>query len=161
VLRAIEGGCAQLFTYDAGRWATPLVAEDPVLRHLRRAAPLDVREYLSAEQATGGVDFSVTNALQRLAVGLSAIALALVLLHPALRGASPPRARALASALVAGVVANALSSGALGSPVDRYQSRVVWLIVLAALLACADRVALRVARAAEPAPGLDRTPGIR
>ncbi len=40
--------------------------------------------------------------------------------------------------MLAGVFANALASGALASPLDRYQSRVVWLVPLLAILLLAD-----------------------
>ncbi len=87
VERAIEAGAAQLFTFDAGHWATPFIEEEPVLGHLRRAVPFDVREYLSAEQAYARIDFQTLNSLQRIAVGLSSLVVLLLLLHPRWRRA--------------------------------------------------------------------------
>jgi hypothetical protein len=133
VERGLEQGLVQLFEINAGTWLASMAQDEGLLAEIRRAFPLDVNGYLTSDQSTSRIDVRGLNFMQRLVVGLSALALAYVLFGPSRRTINSGML-VLVCALAAGVVVNAFVSGALASPLDRYQSRVIWLLPLAVLL---------------------------
>lgn len=149
---AARGGAEQLVRFDlrwvdsaeaAGGWSHAMLA---------RSFPAQLAAYDAGRQRRGTLDLSGLERAERAAVVLGALAAAALLLRRARdrRGAD---ARALAAVLLAGVVANAAVCGALSSPNGRYQSRVAFLVPLAALLLAAARTG----RSGEEAPW-PRTP---
>ncbi len=75
---------------------------------------------------------------------LISLAAAPVLLWRAARARDLPRAALLAGALLA-LTANAVATGALSKPHDRYQARIVWLLPLAVLMAALPGLAPQAA----------------
>jgi peptidoglycan/LPS O-acetylase OafA/YrhL len=76
---------------------------------------------------------------------LVALAAALALLWRAARARDLPRAALLAGALLA-LTANAVATGALSKPHDRYQARIAWLLPLAVLTASLPGLAPQAAK---------------
>lgn len=87
------------------------------------------RAFLNSRQEAGGLDLDALTPLDEAAAIAATAGLALLL---AIRG--DPTLKAIALTLVVAVLANAFVTGALSAVHDRYQSRVVGLVVLAALL---------------------------
>lgn len=85
--------------------------------------------------------------LQALVYGVSLLAVAMLVVRP---GRLSPAMRALALAVIAGILANALVCGGISQPATRYGARVIWLLpLIATLLAmAAARGAGRVAEGA-------------
>jgi hypothetical protein len=134
---ALEGGARQLLTFDAGTWASPMTAEEPVLAELRRAFPREVEAYLASRQSRGALRFAALNRAQRATVPLAALFLAAAVALRAARARLRPGAAPFAALLLAGAAANAFATGGLIGPLDRYQSRVAWLLPAGALIVAA------------------------
>lgn len=87
------------------------------------------RAFLNSRQEAGGLGIDALTPLDEAAAAAATACLVLLLV---IRG--DPTLKAIALTLVAAVLANAFVTGALSAVHDRYQSRVIGLVVLAALL---------------------------
>ncbi len=107
---------------------------------LTGALPQSARPYTEARQQQGEVSRQLFKTLNRVhrPVAWLATAMLLLLLVLGVRAHRFDRAL-LAFFLLTALVGNAFICGALSNPHDRYQSRVVWIAVLAVGMALADR----------------------
>lgn len=131
---AVKATLSQLLTFDTASWFAvyvndPAASINRVLReHFERSYPA----YVSSRQSHGELPQAPVQWLHRVAVGMAAIAVLLMLVQAVRykRWVSLAFAVFVCSALVF----NAFVCGALSLVTDRYQSRVVWLLVLCAVL---------------------------
>lgn len=133
---ALRSTAVQLVTF--GLHGGELAFSATVNRALAGLDPTLARSYRASRQVRGALPVGVLNVVQYATVVLSLLLLAAVL--PALRG-SPVRRLVLTVCL--GVTLNALVTASLARVHPRYQSRVVWLVPLAAVAAAMQ---LRTAR---------------
>ena len=107
---------------------------------LTGALPQSARPYTEARQQQGEVSRQLFKTLNRVhrPVAWLATAMLPLLLVLGVRAHRFDRAL-LAFFLLTALVGNAFICGALSNPHDRYQSRVVWIAVLAVGMALADR----------------------
>ena len=90
------------------------------------------------QQREGALDLSAFN-IVHLPIGFLAIALLPVVIVLGARRRLPQEAAALALTVLLALLANAAISGIFSNPVDRYQSRLVWLALLSLAVAALTR----------------------
>ncbi len=137
-LKAAGGHTARQFaTFATGDGVEPLdgVAEAALQRHM----PDQLDDYRSARQQSGEIDFAWINAYQVPLGALSMIALAVVFVLAARRRHWDDRLFLPAFILLA-LAGNAFICGALSTPHDRYQSRLIWAAMFAAILLLGRRL---------------------
>ena len=113
-----------------------------VLPPLRQYYPRDLPAYLNARQQHGELvdqsnrsSFTRLNRSQNALVSLSLLAIAAVFTIPRYRQRIPAPTLLCAAALLTFVLLNGYICGALSAIIDaRYQSRIIWLLPLAAML---------------------------
>jgi hypothetical protein len=90
----------------------------------------EVNEFLTSEQNQGGFEFSILN---RLNYAFLAISIAVIFYYLYYRVPSR-EIKSLLLIVISDFIINALISAGLSGVHDRYQSRVCWLILFAALI---------------------------
>lgn len=135
-LRSSVVACvAQLFQVGAVSGATPYLEGSAPYREVADRLPWELSSYANSMQAKGAWwDTSFNDRVARLTVllALGLIAWAGPLWRP------HPELRLLIPLLLAWVVLNAVVTASLANVYDRLQSRVAWLVVLAACLVLAQ-----------------------
>jgi hypothetical protein len=128
---AVGHSLRQFVTFGTGDGVEPLagVPEGALRRHM----PDQLDDYLEARQQSGEVQFGLINAFHVPVGALSMIALAGIFVLAARRRYWDDRMFLPAFILLA-LAGNAFICGALSSPHDRYQSRLMWAAVFAAVL---------------------------
>ncbi len=112
---------------------------------LAQHTPGQLAPYLAARQQREHIRFETLNMVHVTVGMLALLGLALLLQHAAWR--ERWNEAALPGLVLAGLLGNAIICGTFSNPHDRYQSRVMWLPVLALLLARArDKRALQPAQ---------------
>ena len=131
-IKAAAGNTARQFlSFRSGDGVEPLNGvPEPAIR---RGMPDQLDDYQDARQQTGEIDFRWVNAFQVPLGGLAMIALAGMLVMAARTRRWDDRLYLPAFVLLA-LLGNAFICGALSSPHDRYQSRLIWAAVFAAML---------------------------
>ncbi len=164
VREAASASAQQLLLVSPTRWIRPLA--DPsfyAVAETRRWLPRAFPAYMRAAQQRGALHLRWLDEVQWVALALAASALGVAGASRAARSAAA-RAWPFAALLVAGTVSNAVVCASLSNPQDRYQYRVVYLLLIAAMTvwgAIAAR-ARTVERVAAGAVGAARTdPGAR
>ncbi len=136
----VEGGLVssarQLVRFRTGDGLGPPEGDSWVDRVIAERLPDEVPLYRSAHQHQGTLSIAGLATFHQCA----AIAAVLLLTSAALtrRWAEPRPWRSFAAFLALALVVNAVVTGGLSGPHDRYQSRLIWLVVLTALAAVAD-----------------------
>jgi len=102
-------------------------------RALGRLGPGPQQDYRDSRQVRGELPLRAAGLVHYTAVGIALLVLLVSL--PALRGPAHAQLRALVSWIALGVLANALVIASLARVHPRYQSRVIWLVPLAAAAA--------------------------
>lgn len=97
---------------------------------IKERFPREFASFTASRQMTETLPISFLRFLHTIIVCLAVIALALLIWR---RGAQDRVMFGLAIAIVAGIVINAGLLGAMSGVVDRYQSRVIWLLPLIAM----------------------------
>lgn len=131
-LKAAVGNTVQQFvTFRSGDGVEPLNGvPEPAIR---RGMPDQLDDYRDARQQSGKVDFGWINAFQVPLGVLSVIALAGILVFAA-KARRRDDLLYLPAFVILALLGNAFICGALSSPHDRYQSRLIWAAVFAAML---------------------------
>jgi hypothetical protein len=112
---------------------------DHTMMTLSRLAPdLVPRVRAARQQREGALDLSAFNIVHA-PIGFLAIALLPVIIVLGARRRLPKEAAALALTVMLALLANAAISGIFSNPVDRYQSRLVWLAPLTLVIAALSR----------------------
>jgi hypothetical protein len=131
-IKAAAGNTARQFvTFRTGDGVEPLdgVPETAI----RRDMPDQLDDYQDARQQSGEIDFRWINAFQVPLGGLAMIALVGMLVL-AVRDRRWDDRLHLPAFILLALLGNAFICGALSSPHDRYQSRLIWAAVFAAML---------------------------
>jgi hypothetical protein len=115
-----------------------------VARELRRVFPAALPAFETSRQVERTLPMKFTDTVERVAVALSLLVLLVCL--PALRGPAHRRLRMLIATVGTGVLVNALVIGSLGSVLNRYQGRVMWLLPLVGIIVAARVVEARTQR---------------
>jgi hypothetical protein len=123
----------QFFVFQDGDW---LEIDDPagnvVGRYIRYLLPADYPSYMASRQATGRLPTLAITLWHAFFVVVGLTASAFLFLEFARRGER--HLTALFVVMVAALVGNALITGGISGVHGRYQSRIVWLVVLYAAL---------------------------
>jgi hypothetical protein len=135
---------AQLGTF--GMHPGELAFSGTVANALRRLGPGTLRAYTASRQVRSSLPIDAVNLVQDSVFGLGV--LVLLGCWRSLRGRAHAPVRALIAVVCLGLVFNALLVAGLATVHPRYQSRVVWLVPLTAVLA-----ALQTTRARRAALG--------
>lgn len=128
---SLASSARQLLRFRTGDALAASAAESWVETVLAARFPGEHARYTQARQRQGTLPLAALAAWHQAVSLVAAGALAVAVIG---RGPGGP-APALAALVVVALVANAVVSGALSGVHDRYQARLVWLVVLAALLA--------------------------
>jgi hypothetical protein len=129
LIKGLESGLKQFFTFTAGD-VNPYLMDSSPYFNLANHYPLLKYEYLGSRQASGVLDLGMINQVQRILVILS---LFLIFWFLFLKKASVA-VRNIAIAILLLALCNALVCGMLSSVTIRYQSRIVWLLLLPVIL---------------------------
>ncbi len=129
----LRNAARQLLRSDLGDTLGPDYLDATVLPKLMKFFPAnEVARYHASLQAAGRLRAVAAPLLWpdrvALALGLAGT------LWMAARWRRNPRLAALAALVLIGLLANAVSTGALSGPHDRYQARIAWLLVVPPLL---------------------------
>lgn len=152
IRKTIECGVTQLFQFESQE-ASVMNSDAPPSYMMSLHFPHELGQYYSSMQNRGLFDFSLRLFLFRLLV-FSSIGL-LCWAHYN-DWASWKFFISKAALLVVGLVANAFVCGAFSTVTPRYQSRIMWLLPLMALLVLAFRHRQQLEKASEPTPSESR-----
>jgi hypothetical protein len=161
----LENGARQLTRFSTGDGLQPWpVSVTPWIE--RDFPPFELAEYEQARQTEGRKIMPDWMPAVHAAVGITGLIVCLTLLPTALRRRQPIAGFVVAMLLA--LLGNALITGGLSGPHDRYQSRLMWLPALIGVLALPP-VAMRPLggrnrtawqeSSTPPWPGLSRSPG--
>ena len=103
---------------------------DWTLEQFNEAMPAARASYLRSRQARNALPLRLLSTIQLYAVLVSLAAMAVLI--PLLWRRHSPRLAGLSLVIVSVIVLNALLTGVLSGPDDRYQGRVIWLVPLLA-----------------------------
>jgi hypothetical protein len=136
----IRDTAQQLVTFRTGDQIEP--QQWAIAGSFRRFIPYQVPAYLNARQQRGEIRFELVNAIHVPVGALAQLAMLAGLIVTLRRGRWG--AAVFLGFIAAALFGNALICGALSNPHDRYQSRLIWLPVLAlSLLGTERRFSLR------------------
>jgi len=128
---AILDTLAQFATFRTGDGIEPL--NSVPVPALRKYMPRQLASYLASRQRNGEIRFTLINTVQIPVESASMACLAVLLFIAVRRRVFDDRLFLPAFMLVA-LLGNAFICGALSSPHDRYQSRLMWPVCLSAIL---------------------------
>jgi hypothetical protein len=131
VIKSIENGFSQLFTFNGGDTPT-MIGDYPANNAIKQCFSDQNRAYNSSLQQRGQLNFTVLNNTQKYVVVLSFFA-ALLILFGLIEAGS--EVRLLTLFILSALVINAFVCGCLSGVNARYESRVIWLLPLPALIA--------------------------
>jgi hypothetical protein len=132
VLASLEDFARQLIRFDTGNISGIYGPETYISNVIRVHFPSGVnRTYLDSRQETDRLDLTIVSDLHKVSVAVGLLVV-VILLPGAFR--TNRAFGGMTCTLLLGVVANAAVTGALSSVRDRYQCRVVGLIVIAAMI---------------------------
>jgi hypothetical protein len=134
IIKSIEGTFEQFFSFSTGD-ARPYGIDSPPGTAVQRHFQTDINQFISSRQNTGDLDFKYLNQYQLIAVMISMLFLfaAVILQLP-----NQKLLFLLLFIMVMALLVNAAVCGVLSSVIDRYQSRVIWLLPLIAMLFISD-----------------------
>jgi len=135
--KALRAGLVQLGTFRIHHGSADHTYLASVAAAAERIGPATVRAYEASEGAHDALPVAAASRVYHVVVGLAL--LVIVACMPALWGPAHLPLRALIATICAGVLLNALVTASMAAVRPRYQSRVVWLLPLAAAVA-AQRV---------------------
>jgi len=134
IARETEATIKQFFAFDTGD--TPQQAEgSSTITAMRAHWPENVKEFFQSRQQTKKLDFTLLNMFQSYLMGFLFFCSLLVYFVP---GFNPKYKLFLTYFLIA-LLVNAFVCGAISTVIDRYQSRVIWLMTLPFMLYIANR----------------------
>jgi len=134
IARETEATIRQFFTFDTGDTA-PQVKGSSSITAIQVHWPENEKEFFSSRQALNGLDFKMLNLFQSYLMGFLFCCSILVYFIP---GFNPKYKLYLTYILIA-LLVNAFVCGSIVGIVDRFQSRVIWLLTLPFMLYLANR----------------------
>lgn len=144
---ALISTAIQLFQVNTGSGIVSFHLDSSPYFNIKERLPWEAGRYITSVQAHNGWGFDAINRIHFTALLLAV--LVLFLAWP--RGPDELPTRCFLRAMIAWVFLNALVTAGLANAYDRLQSRVVWLVVLAACVAllrtpAGQRISLRLMR---------------
>lgn len=135
VLAGLRNTARQLAMFALGDTLHPTWLEGPLTERLRQTfPPVELARFRASRQAADSLaPIADLFAVPILAASIGGAVMVVLMAAGMLRGRSVRTA--LAAMVLVGVVANAAATGALSGPHDRYQARIVWLLLAVPLLA--------------------------
>lgn len=132
-LNTVESTGKQLFSFEMGD-APALHAPQSPYVEVKKYYRDSLREYLLARQSLEQLDYRALNNRQELLVFISLFGLIVLLSFARYRRHFTKAQLELIVFTALGLLANALATSALAATVERYQSRVIWIIPLLFLI---------------------------
>jgi hypothetical protein len=133
---ALRDTLEQFVTFKTGDGIEPL--NGVPIPALKKHMPDQVALYMASRQRKGEISFEWINMVQMPIAILSISGLVIILIGAGRRGRWDDRVFLSGFVLLA-LVGNAFICGALSSPHDRYQSRLIWLVCFAVILLLAQQ----------------------
>jgi hypothetical protein len=134
IARETEATFRQFFNFETGDTGQQLEGSSSVTA-IRTLWPENVKEFFQSKQSGKRLDFTMLNFFQSYLMGFLFFCSMLVYFVP---GFNPKYKLYLTYVLIA-LLVNAFVCGAISGVVDRYQSRVIWLLTLPFMLYIANR----------------------
>jgi hypothetical protein len=134
ITRAAESGFRQFFSFEAGDTPAYEGNEEPY-NSLNKYFPFLKKEFYYTRQFANKLDYSFINTTQQI-LFFASLGLIFILLFT---GLVPAGLKQLTICILIFMFANALICGTLSGVVPRYQSRVVWLILIPVFLAITEK----------------------
>jgi hypothetical protein len=132
VLASLKGFAHQLVLFGTGDGLGEYGPNTLISFVLRNFFPSGVNQsYLTSRQQTGRLNLAIISDLHKTIVIISLVSIMIVIVG--VFRSEPPLA-VTATTLLFAVIANAAVTGALSTPIDRYQSRISGLVVVAAMM---------------------------
>lgn len=155
---ALQSVLNQLVTFSTANWIyvhedTP---DDPAAHRLFRAFPNEYSAFLSSGQSTDKLPKATARLIDTLAI-FAALPFFLSFLLQAYQR-QDTRLEALYAFVIVSLVANAAVCAALSAVVERYQSRLIWLVVLVTLIGAYRSRSARGSNPGSPDAAGDKTP---
>jgi hypothetical protein len=127
---SIKGMIIQFFQIDNGSGLHPYGKKWNIYNIIKNGLDTEqFNEYINDEQNSGELNFGLFNKFNYLVLGASA----LILFFSINENLIGKNVRVFVNMVIIGVVVNAFVTGSLSCPDSRYQARVTWLLVFAAL----------------------------
>lgn len=152
--KSLENFVTQLFKFGSGDTLCPCLGaltEEVIIRHF----PNEHSSYIASRQNRNTLPIHFVRVVHSTVVAIAALGCIgfLLRIFPGQnkRRASDSKILQLTVVTVTGVLTNAMITGALSGPADRYQSRVVWLIVFNFLLIVLSSSRVKRARSQQAA----------
>ncbi|MFO1432049.1 MAG: hypothetical protein U1F76_18220 [Candidatus Competibacteraceae bacterium] len=137
-LASIQNAFAQLGMFSIVNSIYPCLGDARVNQVIARHFQGEHRQFAASRQNTSTLPLTMIQLLHGATMVISLLVLLLYVIHPWFRYRRSPslRSRSLMflSILLAALYINAAICGALAGPVDRYQGRLAWLLVFAAIV---------------------------
>ncbi|MFZ4521612.1 MAG: hypothetical protein ACOYNC_07900 [Bacteroidales bacterium] len=134
IARETEATIKQFFTFNTGD-TNPQLEGSSSIAAMRANWPENTKEFFQSKQANRGLDWSMLNLFQTYLIAFLFFCSLIIYFMP---GFDPNYKLYLTYFLVA-LLVNALVCGAISGVLDRYQSRVIWLLTLPFMLYLANR----------------------
>lgn len=134
IMKSVESTMNQFFYFSAGDGPFQGKESAPYVV-ISAYYPTDVKEYLSTRQHGKTLDKELSNDGQTYLFGISLFFYMVLFLYPGLAG----KYKWIILFILAGLLANAFICGSFSIVLERYQTRVIWLLPLPLLLLIANR----------------------
>lgn len=131
---AVSDAASQFVTYKTGDQIEPQQwALEPTFQ---RFIPAQVPAYLAARQQQGEIHFRTINLIDVPVAGIVLVGLVIMLFQAFLQRRR--KSTVLLGYVLVALLGNAFICGALSNPHARYQSRIIWMVPFALVLAAVD-----------------------
>jgi hypothetical protein len=134
LVRMTESAFTQFFCFSTGD-AQPQRKESPSYTAISVHFPGSLKAFMSAHQWTETLDFTFINEFQKYITGICLLFYLTCLVYPS----KFKRFNSVIVFILAGMFINAFVCGAFSTVIERYQSRVIWLLPLPLFLIMANK----------------------
>jgi hypothetical protein len=134
IARETEATFKQFFTFEAGDTA-PQEDGSSVMTALQHHWPENVKEFFMGRQQGKKLDWTMLNLFQSFLISFLMLCSILIYFNPKF----DPKYKMYLTYVLIALLVNAMICAAIVTTVDRFQSRVVWLLVLPFMLYVANR----------------------
>jgi hypothetical protein len=135
IVKSIESTAKQFFCFSAGDGPYLDDKDNPAYTAIAGHYKVSLKEFLVSRQHGRELDLKMTETLQKYLLAISLFFCIAFLLFPRLAG----KYKWIILFIILGMLMNAFICGTLSDVVERYQTRVVWLIPLPLILIMANR----------------------
>lgn len=129
VIRGLEASIKQFFSFETGN-TKQMLKGSPPFSVIERFFPDQLKEYVGSRQSAKTLEYQFVNTSQLYLAAISLLSLLIILFLK-----FPLKWKILSAYFLYSLYINAAVCGALSFVAPRYQSRVIWLIILPVILA--------------------------